>query len=64
MKRLETEHRARDPFEDPMILLDNVIQILYLQDLDQAVAAQKLEQDIGPFQPHQITVIEHSDRFC
>jgi hypothetical protein len=45
MKRFEAVHRARDPFDEPMILLDNVIQIFHLQDLDWAVAARKIKHD-------------------
>jgi|GEM_PF-5272340 len=44
MKRFEAEHRARDPFDKPMILLDKVIQIFHLQDLDWPVEPNVYEE--------------------
>ena len=33
-KTLETQHRFRDAFDGPVILFDNVVQVLALPDLD------------------------------
>ncbi|MGF6935951.1 hypothetical protein OKW41_005113 [Paraburkholderia sp. UCT70] len=35
---LETQHRPDDAFDGPVVLLDNVVQILWLADLDRALA--------------------------
>jgi hypothetical protein len=51
------DHRqvgAGDPFDEPVILLNTVVQIFHLKGLDQVIAARHLERAFGPFQAQQI----------
>lgn len=45
MERLESHHRARDPLDEAMILLEDIVQVFDLPDLDCAATA-------GAFQDH------------
>ena len=37
MERLETEHGPGDPFDETVVLFDDIVEILGLDDLDESV---------------------------
>lgn len=56
MKILETLHRLCDFLDEPMILLDDVVQILHLQDLDQRPKAEEPQEGVDVQQAGRIGV--------
>ncbi len=46
-ERFEAQHRSDSPFDKPMILLDNIIEILTLANLDAFVFVNVVLLDAG-----------------
>ena len=54
MESLEAKHGACDPLYKTVVLFHDVVEILDLQDLDDAPGACELQDDIDAFQTRQI----------
>ena len=46
MKRFEAQHVFGDPFDETMILFENVVEVFDLKDLDQLVRTGKVQDRV------------------
>ncbi len=62
MERLETEHWPCNPFDQAMILLNDIVEVLGLNDTDDPTNSCEFEDDIETLQAGQIgaTLADHN----
>jgi len=60
MERFEAHHRAGDPLDEAMILLENVVQVFDLPDLDCATVAGEFQDHVDRMQTSQIGSVANS----
>lgn len=46
MERFEAEHRPCDPFNEAMILLDDIVDVFGLNDVDDPTNPREFEDDV------------------
>ena len=46
MESLEAQHRPRDPFDEAMILLDDIVDVFGLNDVDDPANPREFEDDV------------------
>ena len=46
MERFEAEHRPCDPFDEAMILLDDIVDVFRLNDVDDPTNPREFEDDV------------------